>query len=159
MTVAKQAATVTPVLIMNKIKNSFDALGRKNGTAFPASENNREHYAVEYHIASELAKYADARKKTAASEAVKAGVLIDPIKEPRNPGTNEVLFQGENVQVQLSVKNATTNYDIDAIRSSLVSQGVDTLVIDNAFIDGTRQNRAPHSFKTILLTNRTQLDI
>jgi hypothetical protein len=158
MSATKSTAAIAPTLIMNKIKNGFDALGKKNGTAAPQSANNLESIAWDYHVASELSRMAEARKRSATAAAVKAGVLIDPATEPRDPGTNEILFSGEHVQVQVSVRSPTTSYNIDAISSSLVRQGVSTDVVTNAIIDGTRQNRAPHTFKTIVLSPKQETE-
>jgi hypothetical protein len=63
----------------------------------------QEESALEYHIASQLNREAEARKKKAIAAAVKSGVLFDHLKEPMPAGTNQVIYSGNSVEISVAV--------------------------------------------------------
>lgn len=134
------------------INLAFSDIGVVGDTKMPRSKLNTEPVAWEYHVSALLVRQANARMEKAQKAAVKAGVMFDHEKEPRVPGTNEMVFAGEVVQIDLKVTTPRTKLDTDALFADLEKAGVRRALIDKLVDRHTHDNRAPHSFTSSLMT-------
>jgi hypothetical protein len=124
------------------------------GDTMPRSKGNLEPLAVEYHVASHLARIADARKKKAQSAAVKAGIMFDPEKQPMPVGSNALVYAGEVVEIAVSVTTPASRLDQPAFVADLEKSGVKLPLINRLLNKYTVENRAPHKFVSSLVTSR-----
>lgn len=140
--------------ITNAINVAFKKIGSTNGTLPPivAKPKNTEHFAWEYHVASQLQRVAEARKKEAFSECIKAGLFPDPEKEPSLPGSNHTVYAGDNVNITLTVKKGSARVDAKEFCDALLEAGVDPKIVAACRDVATQTTRAPHQFTSSLLT-------
>jgi hypothetical protein len=135
--------------ISNKMKKLFGDIGAKNGTEAPPSKNNSESIAWEYYVAFNLASMAEARKKAAIQECIKAGVLFDHTKNPAEPGTERSVFNGENITINLKVSQSTPIFDSGKLKGVLLRHRISSEVADKIY-DECLKDRAPsHTFRPV----------
>ena len=132
---------------------AFAAIGVQSPTTMPKSPRNGEPFAYEYHVASLLARLAEARKRKAVSEAVKAGVMFDPDKTPRPVGTDALVYAGDVVEISVSVTTPTTKVDMEAFLADISKKHkVPADKLAALLVQHTHKNRAPHQFKSTIVT-------
>jgi hypothetical protein len=140
-------------LLTNKINKAFDSIGKGNGTSMPESARNMDALAWDLHVATHLARMADARKVAAMKQATSNGVIPDYKNEPRKPGTNETVYSGDVVAVQLSVKNGRAILDTDGFINALLNSGVDRDLVTELAMKHTKSSSPAHSLTTTLITD------
>ena len=141
-----------PTLLLNQMRNSFDLLGR--GDQQPDSNSAREDAAWEYAVASELMRMAKVRKDKAQRAAVEAGALPDTSVETRPPGTHEIVYDGEWVQLMLKVNQPTVATDVTAFEQALRDRKVKQSVIDASKEAAQKVNKAPHQLSAVFRSSR-----
>ena len=124
----------------------FGVIGNDTTTKMPRSKDNRAPYAWEYFVSKHLLKMAEARHGAAIKAAVRAGVIFDHHKEPREAGRLDVLYQDENVIVKLRTSQGNTRIDPDALAQFLIKRGVEMELIEAAADAATKQFNAKHEF-------------
>lgn len=134
------------------ITEAFTAIGATGETKMPRSGSNTEPVAWEYHVASHLARLAESRKKKAHAAAVAQGLIFDHEKEPAPPGTSEVVYQGEVVEIALAVSNGADKLDVANFIAELREAGVSRKLLDSAMALHTAPSKAPHKFTSALVT-------
>jgi hypothetical protein len=135
------------------LNTAFASIGKAGDTVMPRSKGNLEPLAWEYLVASHLKRLAEARKKKAHGEAVKAGVIFDHEKQPAPIGTKALVYAGEVVEIAVNVTTPTTNLDLPAFTEEL-QKYMDQKVINRLLNKHTHENRAPHEFVATLATTR-----
>lgn len=108
--------------------------------------------AGEYFIANTLRKYADKRYKK-ASEKIK-DQLINTVTAVQGNAIKNQTKDAATVQLPNFVCNVSANapavrVDADAVRNSLIKQGVDMTTINKAFADGAKQSAPATSVEVI----------
>ena len=131
---------------------AFTAIGATGDTKMPRSGSNTDPIAWEFHVASHLARQAEARKKKAHAACVAAGLIFDHDSEPKPPGTSEVVYAGEVVEIAVSVSNPTAKLDGTLFIAALIEAGVSRKLIDRVRAMHTYENKAPHKFTSALVT-------
>jgi len=142
-----------PSMILDAVKEAFNSMGQisKYKTMNPpAGLSNTGQIAWEYHVASELERLARARKQHAHELCVDAGVMFDHIKHPKPPGTEEIIYDDDFVQVQVKVNKATEVVDQKQLMIELQKRGVPLTTLRESAEAATRYNKAAHMFRTIL---------
>lgn len=129
--------------LIDKVNTDFDAIGSK---APCDRSSNQGPVAGEYFIASHLYKRAEARRKQAEKRAVQAGVLIDKEKDPRPPGTSEVLYNDSFMNISLQVSNAVVEVDTGLLIQELRRLRVSQAKIDEALEAAKKERRPQHRF-------------
>lgn len=143
----------TANLLTNKINKAFDNIGKTNGTSMPTSARNMDALAYELHVAMHLARMAEGRKTQAMKLATTNGIIPDYKKEPRNPGTNETVYNGDVVNVQLSVRVGRAILDGDGFINALLDRGVDSQLVGELAAKFTKISSPAHMFTTTLVTS------
>lgn len=118
----------------------------------PRSKKATEPAAWEYHVAGHLVRAADARKAAAVKAAIKLGVIFDPAKDAREPGTETLVYAGDVVEIALSVTTPAERLDAVALGVALVNSGMSVKIVEKLFRACTNTSRAPHKFTSNLVT-------
>lgn len=139
-------------LIAERITAAFARIGTEGDTAI-ATKSNTEAFAYQLLVAQRLREAADKRLKLAVKAAVAAGIIFDPEKEQRAPGTVDILYTGESVRVALSVAQPRESIDHAAWVAALLKLRPTYRKLC-ATLDRThtKQSRPAHSFSTTLIT-------
>jgi len=138
-------------ILMDEVNVTFNDIGKKLPIR---SKSNTEAAAWEYFIASHLYKRATDRRKEAVALAVDAGVFFDSdnAEMQREPGTQEIVYQGDLVSVTLSVAKPRVILDQKLLVDELVRRGVRKDVIAAAIDRASRDAKPGHQFTASLLT-------
>lgn len=139
--------------LIDAINVAFKDIGNVAPTKPPRTKSNQGPAAWEYFVARHLEGLAAGRIKQAKREAISAGVIFDHEKQPREPGTNEMIYTGEQVGVWLEVREPGTRIDTVRLVEHLQSKKVAQKVIDEAVAYATVTNKPAHVFRVSLLTN------
>lgn len=139
--------------IIDAINVAFNDIGRTGATAQPRSKDNRAPIAWRLFIARHLEMLAAARLKVAKRDAIEAGVMFDPDKSPRAPGTQELIYTGDQVGVWLEVRAPGTRVDADRMVQFLRDKKVAWKTIQEAVSYATVENKPAHVFKVSLVTS------
>ena len=139
-------------LLTNKLNKAFDNIGKSNGTSMPPSGRNTEQVAWEMHVASHLARLAEGRKEAAYKAAVTSGVIFDHKAEPKCAGTNESVYNGDVVQIGVSVRKGRAVLDSSRFIDDLLNAGVDRALVGKLVDKHTKSTAAAHVFTTSLVT-------
>jgi len=138
--------------LMSNINSVFGVIGTTTETRpTRISKNNTALVAWEFFVASHLQTMAQARRKKARELAIEAGVLFDSDKEPRDPGTNDTVYEDENMFITVTVKNPATRINTDILLEQLVGK-VSKQVLDDAVAKATFETKPAHEFKVTLRT-------
>lgn len=148
----RSQSSVEANLLTNRINKAFGNIGKTNGTAMPTSDRNTENVAWEVHVASHLARLAEGRKEAAYKEAVRSGVMPDHKAEPRCAGTNETVYGGDVVSINLSVRKGRPILDSARFIDDLLIAGVDRALVGKLVDKHTKQTAPAHVFTTSLVT-------
>jgi len=137
--------------LIDEINVSFDDLGRKLPIR---SKSNTEAAAWEYYMSSYLLKRATDRRNAAKKLAEDAGVIFDSDDEDkqRPPGTNETVYSGELVIINLTVSKPRVLLDQKELVKALINRGVAKHVIGEAIDKASRESKPGHQFTTSLIT-------
>lgn len=134
---------------------AFGEIGSSIATAMPRSKSgNREPFAWELLVSKHLKRLADAREKKAVKEAVKAGVIFDPEKQPLPVGSNAMVYAGDVVEISCEVGTPQTRLDLEGLLPDLEKAGIKPPVLLKLITKHTHNNRAPHKFSATLVTAR-----
>jgi hypothetical protein len=144
--------------LVDAINVAFTSIGHAAGMQMPRCTGNQAPAAWELWVSQHVLSLATKRKERAEQEAIKAGVIFDKEKEPREGGTRETVFNGECVSVMLEVRGASKRVSADKMADYLVSKGVKQALIDEARIAATSTSRAAHVFTTTLITDNGSVD-
>jgi hypothetical protein len=125
-----------------------DTLARAR--AKPAKSNTGP-VAMEYYLAATAAREATARKELATKAAVTVGVLFDHKKDPRPPGTNEVVYDGAEVRITLKVATPSEKLDVTAFIAGLHKAEVKPALIARLLKRCTAPTAAAHTFTSALV--------
>ena len=130
-----------------KIVDTLHAMQYTSNTQDPA-----DGVAGEYFIANTLRKYADKRYKK-ASEGIKDTLVATVQAVQRNAIVNQTkdaaTVQLPNFVCNVSANAPAVRVDPDAVRNSLIKQGVDMTTINKAFADGAKQSAPATSVEVI----------
>lgn len=139
--------------IVDGINTAFTAIGLSAETKMPRAKkgDNQAPIAWELYVSDHLMRLAKARNDAARRQAIDAGIMFDHERNPREPGTNEQLYNGEHVAVWVIVNKGSTRVDYNKMVTYLASHGVNQKVIDGAVLFGTSVTRPAHSFKVALV--------
>jgi len=142
MLTAGQAA-----LLNNTIATQLDAVGKG---IMPQSNNNRESEAWDYFIGTKIEKFGKAMRDKARKKAIKVGVLFDHEKAPMPPGTDEVVFAGDVITINCTVKAGAESVDgrafYNAVLAARIIDAADLPVFKQLFDNATKVNRGAHTF-------------
>ena len=141
--------------LMDAINEAFKLVGAEPNTRPPKSKDNTAPIAWEYFVSYHLASLAKGRLESAKKQCIKAGILFDHEKFPREPGDNGLVYTGEQVGVMLTVKKAGERIDTDKLYEALQAAGVKTAVIDKAYAASKYSTRPAHEFRPTLVVNDT----
>lgn len=133
---------------------AFAEIGSSAVTAMPRSKSNREPIAWELLVSKHLKRLADAREKKAVKEAVKAGVIFDPEKQPLPVGSNAMIYAGDVVEISCEVGTPQVRLDLQGLLPDLEKAGIKPPVLLKLITKHTHDNRAPHKFSATLVTSR-----
>lgn len=139
--------------LIDVINTTFASLGNANGMRMPRSGNNLEPLAWDLFVAKHLFSLAEKRKDSAEWAAVKAGLIIDKEKNPKPPGTREVIYNGDIVSISLEVRSGSMRVNAKIMREYLISKSVSQKLIDEAEAAASTATRPAHVFTPILITN------
>ena len=142
--------------LMDTINTTFASIGASNGTRMPKSTNNREQYAWDLFIGQYLHALAGKRKDAAEKMAIVNGVIFDKDTEPKPAGTQEVVFSGEVVHVNVAVRAGAARVDHKMLVMNLLRLGVKQSVIDEAVAKATVINKSAHVFTSMLVTSEAE---
>lgn len=134
------------------VNEEYHLIGRANGTRMPRSSKASDKIAWEYHIASHLARIAEARRERAHRDAVKLGVLFDHTKAPLPQGTEQVVYAGDVVEIAVKVTTPADRLDPTELGVALVKVGVPMRTVEKVFRQCTHQTAAPHRFVSSIVT-------
>ena len=142
--------------VVDAINVAFAGIGTGETKMPPVKKgDNKSAIAWEYFLAHFLNTLAAARLKTAKANAVEAGILFDHEKDPRPPGTNEPIFEGEHVVVWLQVKRGSTRVDPAKMAAYLTANGVAGTIVQAAVEHASSTSKPPHEFKPALVAAST----
>ncbi len=118
---------------------------------FPASRTKaRDAAALAYYQAGVTKRRALSDANMATKDAIKAGVMFDHVKYPREPGTDCVVYDGD-VRIALKVGEQGEKLDVPAFIASLVAEGVKPSLIKRLASKHTYPTAAPHIFTASLV--------
>ena len=140
--------------LVDQINTVFKSIGNAAGMKMPRSESNLAPYAWEYWVACHVASLANKRKENAERAAVNAGVLIDKEKNPKPPGTRDVIYH-DDVSIILEVRKPSERVDAEKMIDHLVAAGVKESVARAAKHAATTETRPAHVFTAYLVTEET----
>jgi hypothetical protein len=143
-----------PTLMVNEMKNDFALLG--TGVQAPPTNRAQDEAAWEYAVATELLRAAKTRKDRAQRAAVDLGVLPDVAKEPRDPGNNEIVYEGTWVQVQLRVNQPVVGVDMSLFEQALRDRKVKQSVIDECKAAAQKSSKPAHQFSAVFRSTRNE---
>jgi hypothetical protein len=112
----------------------------------------QEESAYEYHVASQLSRFAEARKRKAHAAAVKAGVMFDHLKDPMEPGTAQVVYAGAVIEISVAVGQPVAGIDHDGFVEGLLLAGVKLSLIKRLSARHATDTRPAHTFTSSLVT-------
>ena len=138
---------------MDALNRAFSDIGTDTLTKGPRSRENTGPTAWEYFVSYHLAGLAKARLDAAKKACVKAGILFDHEKFPREPGDSGLVFTGEHVGVMLTVKRPGERIDTDKLHLALQNRGVKESVIQEAYEEAKYYTRPAHEFRPTLVVN------
>lgn len=145
MLTATQAAVLN-----NKIAGQLSDVGKG---LMPTTKSNVEGIAWDYLIATKVEAYGKKAKEAAVKEAVKAKLIFDHAKHPKEPGFNEPIYTGDNVQIMCMVKNGSVRLNSTKLVMELKKiKGLTEDQIDKAMLAAADITRAPHTFTPSLIT-------
>lgn len=135
------------------VNTAFADIGHAPATAMPKTKGNLEHLAWEVFMSKHLKRLADAREKKAVAEAVKAGVMFDPAKQPLPEGSNALVYAGEVIEIACSVGTARARVDTAGLFMELIAKhGVRESLIQKLTDKYSLDTQAPHKFTATLIT-------
>jgi hypothetical protein len=138
--------------LVDTINTTFSAIGVSPNTRPPKiPKSNTAPSAWELFIANHLYTMASARRKKAREQAILTGVLFDHEKEPREPGTDEIVYEDEHVVVTLTVNNPATRINSEMLLTYLEGK-VDASILKAATNYATFQTRPAYEFRAIVRT-------
>lgn len=141
--------------VKNKIVDEINVAFKATlDVKMPRNTSNKAPYAWAYWLAWHVAAMANKRKETAEAEAVKAGVLIDKVNDPRPETTRETIYN-DDVSIMLEVRRSSPKVNIDRFVDELVKAKVPRRIIDAARQEATTYTRAAHVFTPTLVTENT----
>jgi hypothetical protein len=106
--------------------------------------------ALTYHIAAQAKRTATADKDKATREAIKLGVLFDHERNPREPGTECVVYRGAAVTISLKVGQPGDALDVESFLESLAAY-LKPGVIKRLVARHRSATAAPHTFSSSLV--------
>jgi hypothetical protein len=137
-------------LLNNKIAGQLDEVGT---ACTPPSKANTGKEAWDYFIAAKIEAYGKAMKKKAVDKAVKAGVIFDHMKSPLAPGSDEVVYSGDVVQIRCTVKQPSTSTDSKKLIDMIIASGlINASILANMVAGAETKSRAAHTFTAELVT-------
>ena len=142
-----------PSMIVARIKEALTIMGTKQDAKPmqpPATAKNTSGLAWEFMIASDIASLAEKRKNKAKAACIEAGVIFDSVTDPEAPGTKRIVFDDEFMQIQVRVSQPTQATDHKQFVNALEGLGVDKKTITTAEQSAMKENRASHTFTTML---------
>jgi hypothetical protein len=135
------------MLSEQKIVDTLHAMQYTSSTQDPGDT-----VAGEYYIANTLRKYADKRYKI-ASEAIKKTLhmTVAEVQENaiKNQSKHAMTDRLPNFICNVSANAPATRTDTDALRTSLIKQGVKREIIDKAFADAVKQSAPATSVEVL----------
>ena len=137
--------------VSDALTASFAEIGVATSIMQPRSRKNTEPFAWEYHVASLLLRLAEARRRRAIKAAVGAGVIFDHEKEPLAPGSDQVVYAGDVVEIRVAVATPASVLDVPAFLADLAKAGVKPALITRLTNKHTHDNRAPHKFTSSIV--------
>lgn len=142
--------------IIDAVNTAFNAIGTGE-SRMPQTKkgDNTSPIAWEYFVAYFLNAQAGARLKAAKQAAIEVGIIFDHEASPREPGTNEPVFEGEHVTVWLQVKKGSKRVDAAKMATYLIAHGISEDVVDAATKYASSTSRPPHEFKPALVAADT----
>lgn len=146
MLTASRAAAVTGVL-----DDAFAAIGVRMPVR---SQRQEDPVAWEYHAGCHLARQADSRKKLAIKHAIAAGVIFDHEKHPREPGIEDLaVYASDLMLVRLTVGTPKQQLDTVGLLSEIAAKyDIPPATLARLVAKHAGEQRAPHSFKSALVT-------
>lgn len=108
--------------------------------------SNAAPVAWEYFVSVLVAKRADARRKEAEKEAIKAGIIFDKEKHPELPGTNRIVYNDGLTVITLNVSSGSERVNVDEFIENLLEAGVKPSVIEECKEAATKEIRPAHRF-------------
>lgn len=136
--------------LIDAINTAFDAVGNTMDNKMPKSKDNRSPVAWEYFVSYHILTRARVRFEAARKAAIAASIIFDHEKAPREPGTNDPIYEGDHVIVWLTVRNPATRVSADVMSEYLIKHGVDAKVVTDAYMAATSKMRPAHEFKASL---------
>ena len=142
--------------LMDAINMSFANIGNQKPTLPPRSSENTASIAWDLFVSNHLLALAKKRKDVAHSNAVRAGIIFDHIRQPRTPDDSGMIYTGDQVGVYLVVRNPGKRVNVDKLRDMLIhTWKIDESVIDTAIHNATEESKPAHEFKVSLITDDT----
>jgi hypothetical protein len=144
--------------VANRIKDSintqFASIGHDKATSPPKVQSNLAPIAWEYYAAQHLKALASGRFKQACSLAIRSKIIFDHERYPKPPGTNDLIYNGDQIGIWVEVRSPGMRVDVDKLLAYLEAQGnVPREVLDKARIEATLPNKAAHVFRSSINTN------
>lgn len=140
-------------VLNNKIAAQLKAIG---DALCPPSQNNTEGVAWDYYVAAKIEAYGKASKKAVVKLAIKQGVLFDHEKTPKEPGTDEDVYHGDVIAINLKVKEPSQTFDGKKFYAALVSQKLvsdsNMVDVDALYEECFKESRPAHTFTPTLLS-------
>lgn len=120
----------------------------------PPSTNNTESYAWDYYIANKIEAYGKKAKDVARKMAIKNGVMFDHEKEPREPGTEADVYNGDVIRISLTVKEPNKTFDHKAFLSCMeeILPPDKHAVLQTFYLGAFKTSRPAHTFTATLLS-------
>lgn len=138
--------------LIDDINTFFKTIGTTTSTR-PAKvvKRNTAVIAWEFFIAKHLHTMASARRKKATEEAIAAGIIFDHEKHPREPGTDEIVYEDDYLSVFVTVSKPSVRINPDMLIKYLDTR-IDTKLLDAAVKHATFETRPAHEFKAVIRT-------
>lgn len=139
-------------VLNNKIAGLLAEVGSR--VHMPQSKQNTEGFAWDYMIASKIEKFGKSAKEKAVKEAIKSGVMFDHEKKPLAAGSEETVYSGDVVKIDVKVKQASESIDTKKLISFIRASGlIPAVELDVWIEDSTKTARPAHTFTAELLTD------
>jgi len=121
----------------------------------PETSSNTESLAWDYMIGAKVETYGKGLKEAAKKRAIAAGVMFDHEKEPRDPYTEEVVYDGKIVSIHLKVKTPALTFDHKSFIAKVLARnlvsGVNIDDFNLLYTDSFKKSRAAHAFTAELV--------
>lgn len=141
--------------VIDAVNQAFSSIGAEAHTRPPKTRDNLGPIAWEYFVSWHLLSRAKARLEGAKKQCIKAGIIFDHEKFPREPGEGGLIYSGEQVGVMLTVKSAGTRTDIDKFCAALKAKGVKEHIVDECRTEAEYSTRPAHEFRPTLVVSDT----